>query len=69
MKELNKKEHNEMLRNLLYVSIISADNDEYTEEQKQEVISRHKISKNWDYILEPIDDTGKLAKLFKDLED
>lgn len=69
MRELDKQEHNKMLRNLLYVSIISADNDEYTEEQKQEVISRHKTSKNWDYILEPVDDTGKLAKLFKDLED
>lgn len=54
----------------MFVSIISADNDEYTEEQKQEVLNRYNLEegvedKNWDFILEPVDDTGKLAKLFK----
>lgn len=55
---------------LILGSIISADNDRYTEEQKQEVISRYNTAKeskdyNWNYILEPVDNTGKLAELFK----
>ena len=56
-------------QHLLLGFIISADNEKYTEEQKQEVITRYtearKINEyNWDYILRPVDDTGKLAKLF-----
>ena len=57
----------EELKNYLYVSIISADNDEYTEEQKQEVISRYELTKDdpdWQFILEPVDETGRLAELF-----
>lgn len=57
----------EELKNYLYVSIISADNEEFTEEQKQEVISRYELTKDdpdWQFILEPVDETGKLAKLF-----
>lgn len=54
---------------LVFASIISADNDNYTEEQKQEVISRYDRSKglnqDWKYVLEPVDSTGKLAKLFE----
>ena len=54
---------------LIYASIISADNDKYTEEQKQEVISRYDSSKglnqDWKYVLEPVDSTGKLAELFE----
>lgn len=54
---------------LIFASIISADNDKYTEEQKQEVISRYDKSKglnqDWKYVLEPVDSTGKLAKLFE----
>lgn len=54
---------------LVFASIISADNDKYTEEQKQEVISRYDKSKglnqDWKYVLEPVDSTGKLAELFK----
>ena len=55
---------------LILGSIISADNDEYTEEQKQEVISRYNEAKethkyDWCKILEPVDSTGKLAKLFE----
>lgn len=49
----------EELKNLIFVSIISADNDEYglTEEQKQEIIHRHNEDETrWDYILEPIED-------------
>lgn len=53
---------------LVLASIISADNDRYTEEQKQEVITRYenrdKNNPDWKYILEPVDDTGKLAELF-----
>ena len=55
---------------LILGSIISADNDQYTEEQKQEIITRYNTAKeskdyNWKYILEPVDNTGKLAKLFE----
>ena len=53
--------------------IISADNEKYTEEQKQEVIKRYDEARetnkyNWEYILQPVDDTGKLAKLFNTVE-
>lgn len=56
-------------QHLLLGFIISADNEKYTEEQKQEVIKRYdearKTNKyNWEYILQPVDDKGKLAKLF-----
>lgn len=54
---------------LIYASIISADNDKYTEEQKQEVIRRFDkekgLNQDWNYVLEPVDSTGKLAKLFE----
>lgn len=55
---------------LILGSIISADNDRYTEEQKQEVISRYNTAKeskdyNWKYILEPVDNTDKLSQLFE----
>lgn len=45
------------LQAFVYVSIISADNDEFglTEDQKQEIIARYNESKddpNWAYILE-----------------
>jgi hypothetical protein len=55
-------------QHLLLGFIISADNEKYTEEQKQEVIKRYdearKINKyDWNYILQPVDDTGKLVKL------
>jgi len=54
---------------MVYASIISAYNDKYTEDQKQEVISRYRADeedfdhKNWNFILAPVDDTGRLAKL------
>jgi hypothetical protein len=58
---------------LILASIISADNDRFTEEQKQEVITRfneaRKTNKyDWDYILEPVDNTNRLAKLFYENE-
>lgn len=55
---------------LVYASIISADNDKYTENQKQEVIARYNADeedfdhKNWKFILAPVDNNGKLAELF-----
>ena len=49
------------LKNFIYVSIISADNDEFglSEEDKQEIISRHKLGSSWEYTLEPIKDKKK----------
>lgn len=46
------------LQNYIYVSIISADNDEFglSEDDKQEIIYRHKLGSSWDYTLEPIKD-------------
>ena len=58
------------LKNLVYVSIISADNNEFglTEDQKQEIMARYKESedKNWAYILEcmPEEVKGSLIKFF-----
>lgn len=56
------------LKNLIYVSIISADNDEYglTEEDKQEIIRRRDEDETrWDYILEPIQDESLRYKLIE----
>jgi len=46
------------LKNLVFVSIISADNDEFglSEDDKQEIMRRYKTDKDWKYILEPIGD-------------
>lgn len=46
------------LKNFVYVSIISADNDEFglTEDQKQEIMHRYDMKMSWDSILEPIKD-------------
>ena len=55
------KEDVNQLRNLIFVSIISADNDEFdlTEDQKQDIIQRHRMNMSWESILEPIPDEGK----------
>ena len=57
------------LRNFLYVSIISADNDDLTEEEKQAIIQRtdpkNLDNTDWDYALEPIKDIGKRDKYIK----
>lgn len=55
MLNLQKKQMNQ-LKNLVYVSIISADNDEFglSEDDKQEIMKRYKESNDWGYILEPI---------------
>lgn len=76
MKTLSKAERAVMLKSLLFGSIISADNDEFTEEVKQEVIERHKeedhygsmISSqiNWEYVLEPLGEVAEwAAKIMK----
>lgn len=65
------------IRALVYGTLISADNTEYTEEQKQESMRRYDLAaageKNWDkldweFILEPFespDSKNKLVDLFK----
>lgn len=57
------------LRNFFYVSIISADNDDLTEEEKQAIIQRTdpKNLKNtdWVYVLEPIKDDNLREKYIK----
>lgn len=59
------------LRNLIFVSIISADNDELglTEDQKQEIIQRHKMNMSWESILEPIADEEKRKLLIDFFEE
>ena len=55
---MKKSNELEELRNYTYVSIISADNDEFglSEEDKQEIIARRKMGSTWEYTLEPIKD-------------
>ena len=52
----------------MFASIISADNEAYTEDVKQEIISRYnKDNPNWEYILEPLGgDADMYIKLMKD---
>lgn len=61
----------EQLKNFTYVSIISADNDEFglSEDDKQEIIYRHKLGSSWDYILEPIKDEKKRKQLIEFFEE
>ena len=67
MKTLDEKEQLELLKNLTYVSIISADNDEFglSEDDKQEIIYRYKLGSSWDYILEPIKDEKQRKTLIE----
>lgn len=63
----------QQLRNFIYVSVISADNDEFglTEDQKQEIIRRRKAGMSWDYVFEPIEDEKRrrvLVELFEESE-
>lgn len=58
---LSEAEHRAMLKNMLLASLISADNDEYSEDTKQEIISRYNKYKDedvWDYILTPLSGEG-----------
>lgn len=56
------------LKYFVFACMISADNDEFTEEVKQEILSRYNPDEkwedhNWEYILEPIGDSNKIDKL------
>ena len=64
------KEEVNQLRNLIFVSIISADNDEFglTEDQKQDILRRHKMNISWESILEPIPDEEKRNNLIEFFE-
>ena len=59
------------IRALVYGTLISADNPNYTEEQKQESMRRYELcgsDKDWEFILEPFETPGsknKLVDLFK----
>lgn len=58
----------ESLKYFVFASIISADNDEFTEEVKQEIISRYNPDEKWEdhdwrHVLEPIGDNDKIDKL------
>ena len=59
------------LKNFVFASLISADNDELEEDVKQEIITRYKPGikeQDWKYVLEPIKDEkvrDKLIQLFK----
>lgn len=71
LEQLDMSDSVNQLRNLIFVSIISADNDEFdlTEDQKQEIIQRHKMNMSWESILEPIPDEGKRKKLIDFFEE
>lgn len=61
---------NEEIKNFLFVSIISADNDSIEESVKQKIISRHdKHPQDWAFILEPLGEfADTYVQLFKELE-
>lgn len=55
---------------LTFASIISADNDKYTEDTKQEVIYRYELEKDsaeidWEFVLEPLGEDNRLLELFR----
>ena len=59
----------EEIKYFTLASIISAENDRYTEDQKQEVIYRYELEKDqehpdWEFILEPIGADNRLLELF-----
>lgn len=59
------------LKCFVFASIISAENDKYTEDVKQEVIRRHDIERNnenkdWVFILEPIGADNRLLEIFEE---
>lgn len=79
MKTLSSQGHLAMLKSMLLASIISADNDEYTEDVKQQIIDRlskedkygSKISPkiDWDYVFAPLGESAyKYVKLMKSEE-
>lgn len=58
------------LRNYIFVCVISADNDEFglSEEDKQEIIQRHKLGSTWEYTFEPIKDEKQRKMLVEFFE-
>lgn len=61
--------NNTQLINLIIASVISADNNDISEEEKQEIIKRHsKYPKEWTYIFEAIKDKDKSDKLVELME-
>lgn len=61
------------LREFIFVSVISADNDEFnlSEEDKQEIIRRQKLGMSWESVFEPIADEKSrklLIEFFADKE-
>lgn len=71
MKTMQDQKEVAQLKNLVFGSLISADNDRYPESVKQEIIQRyddHRIkgapNLDWKYILEPLgDDADKYMKI------
>ena len=63
---------NKELKIFLFTSIISADNDELSEEVKQEILHRsgdlNFDTADWKYILEPIEDEVYRNKMIELLE-
>ena len=61
----------DQLKNYIYTCIISADNDEFdlSEDDKQEIIQRHKLGSTWEYTLEPIKDEKKRKTLINFFEE
>ena len=69
---LSEAEHRAILKNMLFVSTISADNDEFSEDTKQEILDRYNKYKDeklrsadggayadaWEYILNPLSNDG-----------
>lgn len=66
-----KQNELEELKNYIYTCIISADNDEFdlSEDDKQEIIERHKLGSTWEYTLEPIKDKKKRKQLIDFFEE
>jgi hypothetical protein len=69
MRTLTKSEQSEMYICMLLGSLISADNDKYSEDIKQEIIRRIDNSpKDYVYILEPLgEDAEKYIKFIKEV--
>ena len=58
------------LKRFVYVSIISADNNDHTEDIKQEILARYDEDKDvneqdWEYVLAPLKDTEYYQRYLK----
>lgn len=60
----------ESLKIFVFTSLISADNDAYAEEVKQEILCRYNKDRDnpdWKWVLEPLgEDADKYVQLLKD---